>query len=131
MKRIRSSLAWLLTATSLVAGISWRGDYDAAHREALKEHKLLAVLLVDAADPQSQVILRRLQDDASLAPFASRAVTVLLTRGVSRYPIELYYTTRFPALFVVDTHERFVCPPLYENAITPHALASCLASQLP
>ena len=51
-------------------------------------------------------------------------IAVMVTyEGRSSYPIEMFYTTIFPALFVVDTKtETFIYEPLYGQQITQQAL---------
>jgi len=122
MKRIvRNASVWLLVSLFVYGRISWRGDYDAAHREALKTGKYLVVLLVDPAAKETSRVVRRLT-----RVDGRDVVAVLISKGISSYPIEMYYTTRFPALFVVDGREVFVCKPMYGDAVTPDALRRCL-----
>jgi hypothetical protein len=115
--------------TFFVAGapFSWRGDYDAAHREAIRTNKCLAVLVTDAHNALTRDILMRFgTESVAVQKLRSRCIGVIVTKDVSRYPIEMYYTTRFPALFLVNTHELFLCEPLYETAVTPQKAVACL-----
>ena len=51
-------------------------------------------------------------------------VPVIVTyEGILSYPIEMYYTTTFPALFFVDSSkEIFLREPLYGEDITKKAI---------
>ncbi len=119
----------LLLFTSLLAqNLSWRGNYDHAYREALAQEKPLLVLLVKADDPRTQAVLKEVfANQPYLQAIRDKMITVLITYG-SRvsYPIELYYTTEFPALFIVDKIERFMVPSLYGEEITPEVLTNIL-----
>ena len=119
----------LLLLTSLFAqNLSWCGNYDSAHCEALAHEKPLLVLLVKADDPKTQAVLKEVfANQPYLQTIREKMITVLITYG-SRvsYPIELYYTTEFPALFIVDKTERFMVSPLYGEKITPEALTNIL-----
>lgn len=81
-----------------------RGEYEMARQEAIREGKALLLLLDTPGDGQGAAMVRRMLEDASLRRLlAERTVVVLIMAGTkSRYPIELYYTTRFPALFLID-----------------------------
>ena len=115
----------LLLLTSLFAqNLSWRGNYDHAHREALAQEKPLLVLLVKADDPQTQAVLKEVfANQPYLQTIRDKMITVLITYGSrASYPIELYYATEFPALFIVDGNEQFMVPPTYGRDITPESL---------
>ena len=51
-------------------------------------------------------------------------VPVIVTyEGALSYPIEMYYTTEFPALFFVDSRrETFLREPLYGEDITKKSI---------
>jgi len=122
MKTLFFSL--LLTLSSVADNLSWRGDYDTARKEAVQHEKALLVLLVKAKEVSTHKMLRELfADRPYLKTFQSKSVAVLITyEHGADYPVELYYTTRFPALFIVDEDERFVVEPLYGEEITAQAL---------
>jgi len=109
--------------------VHWQGDYDKAHAKARAMHKPLLVLLVKS-DPFSRELIRTVfMDRPYVEAINRRTIPLLLTYGTrASYPIELYYTTTFPTLFLVDaTHELFLLPPLYAEAITPVSVAKMLS----
>lgn len=117
---VRPVLFFVIVCAILTAGpISWRGEYASARTEARKNHKNLLILLVRS--PQNaRKLLSRIHSDARLSREISHSfVSVLIVvDSRSRYPIELYYTIRFPALFLVDpTTEIPFSPPCVGNAL--------------
>jgi hypothetical protein len=129
---MRRKIVAYVVATSFVAGVpfSWRGDYDAAHREAIRTGKCLAVLVTDNHNTTTRDLLARFTtESAATEKLRQSCIGVIVTKDVSHYPIEMYYTTRFPTLFLVDMREIFLCEPLYEAAVTPEDAAACLLRQ--
>ena len=84
--------------------LRWRGDYDQAFQEARRSGKDVLLILVKRACPRGRALIRKIGEDRSLSSRLMQAfVPVIVTAGArAAYPIELYYTTRFPALFLVD-----------------------------
>ena len=100
--------------------VRWSGHYDAALRRAMTEHKPLLVLLVKPGQSLSRDIVRRqFMDQPYVDTINQHFVSVMLTYGSKRsYPIEMYYTTAFPTLFLVDSQtELFLHAPLYGREI--------------
>ena len=94
--------------------VHWRGDYDRALREARQEQKKLLVLLVRPGSRAAGELIRRIQAERELSEqISAKAVSVIVTVSPrARYPIELYYTTHYPALFwVKSATETFLDPP--------------------
>ena len=115
----------LVPLTLAATSFSWRGDYDAARQEAVEAHKLLMVLVTTRGNAKTAEILSRVFTSRScLDALSQKAVGVIVYRdGRHTYPIEMYYTTAFPTLFVVDpVREVFVVSPLYLDEITPETL---------
>lgn len=111
----------VLTSVLFSAMLSWRGDYSKACQEAKRSHKPLLVFVVRPEDRMSQKILRRVfMHHACLAALNRKVVAVMITYESTRnYPVEMYYTTRFPTLFFVDaSDEVFMAAPLYGEEIT-------------
>lgn len=80
----------------------WYGDYERARRTAIEEGKGLLVYLVE---PESgQELIRQVASAPKIRRelFHRYVPVVLLAVSQSRYPIELYYTTQFPAIFFMD-----------------------------
>ncbi|ADV46806.1 thioredoxin family protein [Nitratifractor salsuginis] len=113
---LRRFLFLLLTVVPLWARISWMGDYAAAHRLALRQHKDLLVVLVKRGCRECGELIRRIGVDEPLRQsIEKRYIPVIITADSgARYPIELYYTTRFPTIFFVDAaKETFLAPSCY------------------
>jgi len=124
------SILFLLFFTSLLfsQALSWRGEYDKAHQEALRRHKPLLVLVVKKDDAKIREVLRNVfMNQSYIEALNEKVVAVMATyEGGSSYPIELYYTTRFPALFLVDEREVFLTKPIYSDEITANRIQALL-----
>ena len=112
--------------------LSWRGNYDKAHQEALHTHKPLLVLVVKAGDINTERVLRDvLMGQPYIEILNRQVVAVMVTyEGRSSYPIEMYYTTEFPALFLVNEQEQFLHKPIYGHAITKESIIQILENSL-
>ena len=108
--------------------LSWRGEYDKAHQEALSLHKPLLVFVVKTDDMYTHEVLRTVfTDQPYIKTLNEKVVSVMVSyEGEMAYPVELYYTTRFPALFLVDEKELFLTKPLYAEEITAEHVQSWL-----
>ncbi len=113
-------LSLLLFSFATATHVSWLGDYDKALALAQKEHKPMMVLLVKKDSKESRnVIVKNFMNKLYIKKLNQKVVSVIITYG-SRisYPIELFYSTTFPALFFVDFQsELFLHKPLYGKEI--------------
>jgi len=93
-----------LFGSGYAATIGWMGDYDHAHQTALKQHKGLMVILVKPRSSEAARLIRAFQNDPAIATaIHQQFIPVIVTVDTrTQYPIEMYYTTEFPALFFVD-----------------------------
>ena len=122
-------LLWLLPLLLSANFVNWLGNYDVAHQKALKEHKLLLVLVVKKNNSlSSQIIKNSFMDQDYVDGINSKMVPVIVTyEGALSYPIEMYYTTIFPTLFFVDSSkETFLREPLYGERITKEEIQKLL-----
>ena len=106
--------------------VHWLGDYDRAHQKALREQKLLLVLVARRNSPKTASLLKTVfMDRPYITQINKRAVAVIVYRdSKSSYPVEMYYTTEFPTLFLVDPkQELLLAPPLYAQAICAESLS--------
>ena len=106
--------------------LHWQGDYDKALHQAKKEKKPLLVLVVKADEPLCNEIIKNFfMNQPYIADFNQKSIAVMVRyEGSLSYPVELYYTTSFPTLFLVDSqHETFLHDPLYDQNITVEALS--------
>lgn len=119
----------LINITLNASFVRWHGDYESAHREALKENKHLLVLLVDK-DTQSakELIQKTFMNQEYIEVINREFIAVLVTKGQNAsYPIELLYTLEYPTLFFLDRYELYSCEPI-ERVITPNILNTHLNS---
>ena len=108
-------LLFLLIALSLNASsVSWRGDYEKAHQEALSQNKSLLILLVEKNSKSiSGLIQETFMNQKYIEWVNKKFICVLVTKGQkSSYPIELLYTLEYPTLFFLDRYELYSCPPI-------------------
>ncbi len=124
---MRGVLLWIVILLVLggeTARLPIRGTYESARQEAIREGKALLLLLLDPGDPRGADLVNRMMRDPGLRQaLGEKTVLVLIRRGsTSRYPIELYYTTRFPALFLIDpSRELTELGPVYDwQSIATH-----------
>ncbi|SFV58679.1 hypothetical protein MNB_SV-6-1767 [hydrothermal vent metagenome] len=108
-------LSLLFFVTAIYANhISWLGSYDDALKLAKKEHKPLMVLLVKKECKKcNDFIVDYFTNRDYIPQLNDMVVSVIVTHeGSSSYPIELFYSTTFPTLFLVDSSdESFLMEP--------------------
>ena len=118
-------LLWLLPFFVLADHVHWLGNYNTALQLAQIEHKPLLVLLVKKDDKTSTKII---QNSFMSQPYIHKinqkmVPVIVMYEGKASYPVEMYYTTIFPTLFLVDTRsETFMKEPLYGEQISQKAL---------
>ena len=117
---IKYLLLMLLPIISSANHVHWLGNYDKALHQAHNEHKSLLVLVVKKDDKQIHTILTTaFMNQPYIDTLNQKMIAVMVTyNGRASYPIEMYYTRVFPALFFVDTQtETFMHEPLYGEQI--------------
>ena len=118
-------LFWLLTLATYANHVHWMGDYDKALQLAHKENKPLVVLVVKKDSKMCNKILhQQFMNQPYIDTINDKMIAVMVTyEGKLSYPIEMYYTTVFPTLFLVDTKsEMFMREPLYGEQISQKSL---------
>jgi thioredoxin-related protein len=119
---------WILlfSITPIYANhVHWLGSYDKALSLAQKENKPLLVFLTKSGcAPCNKIIQKSLMNQPYIEKINTKFIAVIVTYNQREsYPIELYYTTTFPTLFLVDSKiEQLLTPPLYGNEITMMAI---------
>jgi hypothetical protein len=114
-------LLLLLPFTASANFVNWLGNYDTAHQKALKEHKPLLVLVVKKDSPLSgSIIKNHFMGQSYVDTINKKMIAVIVTyESKLSYPIEMYYTKVFPALFFVDSErELFLQEPLCGKMIS-------------
>jgi len=126
---VRSVLSLLFCLLTVTAGefVHWRGDYEAARREAVEEGKRLLLLLADTPDNGRKLLAAIGKDPELIRRITNGYVAVIVIADArANYPIELYYTTRFPTIFLVDAKGEI---PLNAPCVGKESLA-CLRREL-
>jgi len=113
-------LFFLFCALLYSKSLSWRGDYDKALAEARDSDKILLVLLVKNGCKRCNEVLNKVfTDKPYIKSLNQKVVAVLINKEYkSSYPIEMYYTTVYPTLFLVNPqNETFIKEPIYGNIV--------------
>ncbi len=120
-------LALLITLSLNASSLSWRGDYEKAHQEALSQNKSILVLLVEKnSQTTSKIIQKTFMNQQYIEFIKKNFISILVTRDQKEsYPIELLYTLEYPALFFLDKYELYSCPPS-SGEISANSLAKKL-----
>ncbi len=123
-------LLWLLPLWLLANHVHWLGDYNKALQLAHKEEKPLLVLVVKKDSKIcNKILYQQFMNQPYIDTINKKMIAVMVTyEGKRSYPIEMYYTTIFPALFFVDTQtETFLHEPLYGEKIKNNMLENILS----
>lgn len=90
--------------------VRWNSNYDKAHQQALKENKLLMVLLVEKECFVCNEILKNtFQNQPYIEQVNKFFVPVIVMKGQKQsYPIEMLYTMTYPSVFFLNEKELFV-----------------------
>ena len=121
-------LSLLLLFISLHADyVKWYFNYDKAHQIALKEDKMLMVLLVNNYPKESnKVIKTTFINQAYISKLDKNFISVIVKKGQKQsYPIEMLYTVVYPALFFLDKDELFIGESIFGD-ITPKSFQNHL-----
>jgi hypothetical protein len=105
----------LFISFSYANHVKWLGDYDKALKQALKEHKVLMVLLIKDNCLKCKNVVKDAFTDKKYVDEINRLVVPVIVSIDHRhsYPIEMYYANDFPTLFFVDSvNETFIANPL-------------------
>jgi len=104
-------VAILILQQLFASHISWLGNYDKALVLAKKENKPLMVVVIKSKSTQSKNIIKNLTFNNQIA---KKFICVIVNFDIQDYPIELFYTTVFPTIFLINPkNEQFIKEPLY------------------
>jgi len=123
MKKL--ALIALLCMALSASHVSWLGDYDRALEKANKESKPLLVLLIkNDCNSCKSVVKEVFSNKEYIDKINKEYVAVIINYDNQHYPIELFYSTVFPTLFLVDSKsETFLHKPLYNKEIVEKTVA--------
>jgi hypothetical protein len=117
MRLLLYFLLILLYTSSLNAqNIKWFWDYEAGLKEAKLKQKNIILLLIKKDSLKAQKIFIDIFQDKDIIKDINRDFICILSifEGKNSYPIELFYTVEFPALFFVSyKDEKYLIKPLY------------------
>jgi len=94
--------------------VSWYSNFEDAHKEALKQHKHLMILLIKKKCPECVETLKTTFINQSYIDKINKEfIPVLITKDQKQsYPVEMLYTLIYPTLFFLDEQELFYCEPI-------------------
>lgn len=98
--------------------IRWQGNYDEALMEAKKEKKELLLLIVKKDCVKCKSVFIDIFNEKEIQDRVNKKYisVVVFFEDKNSYPIELFYTQQFPALFFVSKEdESFLQTPLFET----------------
>ncbi len=100
--------------------ITWQSDYETARKQAQNNHKNILVFLIEEDSKRSNKIIQESFLNQNYIETIDENFVAVIVRARSKksYPIELLYTTTYPALFFLSAEELFLCDAL-EGVITP------------
>lgn len=115
---------YFFISTVYAQNLSWYFKYDEALITAQNENKELFILLVDN-NQNSKNLLNALNEDKKLIKSLNkRFINVLINVNYkTTYPIELYYTTKFPTIFIANAKLELVLnEPIYDIEVLKEKL---------
>lgn len=115
-------LIFLLGVSLNAEYIKWHMNYEEAHQEALKEKKILMVLLIENHSQECNKILSTtFKEQEYIKKINELFVSVIITKNQKEsYPIEMLYTMTYPSIFFLNNKELFVGDNIF-GYITPEA----------
>ena len=113
-----------------VFAFSIESSYEAAHKKALQEEKLLLVFLSKKGLSGASEKLQMLLESKKLSDaIEKKALFVIIYKDQREsYPIELLYTQEYPTLFFLNHKELFACEAQRRD-IDKEALLECLETE--
>ncbi len=102
----------LLYSLSIAENLHFRGDYEKAIEEARSEKKYLLVLLVQPHDKQIKTLIQTLYRQDIAKWLKEKCIIVIIVKGQQSYPVELLYTTQYPAYFLLNSDEVLLKGPI-------------------
>ena len=106
----------LLISNLYSNNISWYSSYDKALQTAHKEHKNLMIFIASNKTKESNKVLGKYFLNQEYIQYINKHfISVLVTvEYKTSYPIELFYTTKFPSIFFASfKDESFLTHPMY------------------
>ena len=118
----------LLTGVGFADNLHWLGDYNRALQKAELNHKPLLLLVLNKGRNSTRILKTCFAKETVAEAVNSKTVPVMvLFEGQNSYPIEMFYTTVFPTLFIINSKdERLISNPLYGKEIKEKSVLKLL-----
>lgn len=116
IKAIYLSLFLIFSLQLQADSISWYGNYDKALQASHKQNKNMMILLISSKQKESMKIVKKLfMNKKYVSHLNKNYINILINVDYkTSYPIELFYTTKFPSLFFAShKDESFLIDPIY------------------
>ncbi len=114
------TLVVLLINTIYANFFHWQSNYNKALQSAKDSNKTLLILVIKKDDNKTQSIIKEAFFNKTYIEHLNKNYIGIIAQyeGKESYPIEIYYTTKFPTLFFVNIKkETFFHKPLYGKEI--------------
>jgi len=116
-------MLFIILNTLNASNVRWFSNFDNAHREALKQDKHMMILILSK---EKDVLINAFMNQPYIEKINKNFISVIIVKNQkSSYPIELLYTTNYPALFFLNKEELFSCEPII-GEISPDTLRNHL-----
>ncbi|MEN4052206.1 MULTISPECIES: thioredoxin family protein [Sulfurimonas] len=118
----------LCSVLSHASHVAWQSDYESVRKQANQEYKNILVFLIEEDTKESNAIIKESFLNQKYIKDINKDFIAVIVRSHAKksYPIELLYTTTYPALFFLSSEELFLCDPL-EGIITPRKIVEKLS----
>jgi hypothetical protein len=122
MRRLILFIYFIFFVADLQAShIKWYGDYEKAHKIAKLEDKpMMIILRKDDCNECQKMFEITFRNQPYIKELNKHFISVIVDfDSLSNYPIELFYTTKFPALFFVNPKDESFIYKSFFGFITP------------
>lgn len=95
--------------------IRWSGNYESSFQVAKSQNKNIFLLILQKEDKKSLAIFTNIFADATITKLVNKnfVPVIVFFENIDSYPVELFYTQNFPAIFFVSKDdESYLKPPL-------------------
>ena len=108
-------LLCLFISSLFSQNILWHSNYDKALIKAHKENKNLFVFLVNGNQASKNILTQLYKEKSLIEKLNQEYISILVNVNYkTTYPIELYYTTSFPTMFLANAKlELMLADPIF------------------
>ena len=108
-----------VVSLSLSAGeIRWFGDYEKGRLEAVKNQKSILLLIDNSRGEHIKRFTSSIYSDKRLQEcIADRYIPIIVKEGGDiSYPIELFYTTIYPVIFIANPNNEIPIDSMHDKS---------------